>query len=289
MGIREHPISQSGEFSTAGGPLREDRLFKIDDAAESTDAIALVLTELNPPNASGKIPATSNGMALSGFDWQEDGRGCWTFVVHYTNPGGIGGGSDGDQAISFNTAGATEHVTTSKELVSIHTNASSGDPGIETGVGQPIGASSDGVEGTDLPVPVFEFEITRVFGPLAVNAAYINALYELTRHTNNASVSITGFPIFGEGQLLFLGAQGTQPAPNQNWTITFKFWAGTDVVDAVIGDITGCSKKAWELFDVRYRRKSIGDGENAVIEMVPRLVLVHRVFDPGDFDALDLS
>lgn len=277
MSIVEHPISQTGSYTVEGSVIEETRVFKMHPYDNSADAVAALLAAI-----PAIVPDASHGIPFSGFDWDEEGNGAWTMRVHYKNPS-ISGSSDAN-VLSFNTAGATQHISTSKELIAAFGMGGSSADGLTIGVGQPIGASADSVEGTDIPVPVFEFEIERTLPASVVDADYVQSLKDTTATTNAAA-----WNDFDEGHVLFLGAAGQQPGEGQPWRISFRFWAGSPSTGVTIGDISGISKKPWELFDVRYRKKVIGAGEDATIEMVPRLVLVHRVFDEGDFDLLQLN
>ena len=109
-----------------------------------------------------------------------------------------------------------------------------------------IGVSTDSVEGTDITVPVFNFTETHYIPIALVTGAYKTTLFYLTGRVNHAP-----FKGFARGEVLFLGASGSQRG-TEDWEIAFKFAASPNATDLTVGDITGIEKKGWEYLWVRY-------------------------------------
>ncbi len=123
----------------------------------------------------------------------------------------------GEWEFSFDTTGRTVNRKISKKTV-----ASGGlekvffpdeyEPTIDFRQG--INVSSDGtVEGVDVTVPNFKFEITKKFNNAQLTLAFADDLEELTGKANDKKITITQTGqdpySFQKGELLFLGARGT--------------------------------------------------------------------------------
>ncbi len=101
-----------------------------------------------------------------------------------------------------------------------------------------IGFSTDSVEGTDITIPVYNFKETHYIPALLVTPAYKATLFALTGKVNP-------FPFkgFAPGEVLFLGASGSQRG-TEDWEIAFKFAASPNATDLKVGDITGIEWRA---------------------------------------------
>ena len=112
-----------------------------------------------------------------------------------------------------------------------------------------------------------------------MNGAYKATLFGLTGRVNNA-----GFKGFAAGEVLFLGASGSQRG-EEDWEITYRFAASPNVAGLTIGDITGINKKGWEYIWVRY-----ADAEDEkVLVKQPIAVYVEKVYDEGNFAGLGIG
>jgi hypothetical protein len=77
-------------------------------------------------------------------------------------------------------------------------------------------------EGFDIIVPTCNFSETHYIAVASVTKAYKATLVSLTGKVNNAK-----FRGFAAGEVLFLGASGSQRG--DDWEITFKFSANSNV------------------------------------------------------------
>lgn len=114
----------------------------------------------------------------------------------------------------FDTSGGTAHVTQSLSTLSKSGRGTITPPDFK----QAIGVTRDGVQGTDIHTPKFEFTVTRE----KVNI-YMWYLRQLARNT--AKTNRLAWKGFRPGEVLFLGASGDYK-PGDRWAITYKFSAG---------------------------------------------------------------
>ncbi len=114
-----------------------------------------------------------------------------------------------------------------------------------------------------------------------MTGAYKSTLFFLTACVNNDA-----FKGFAPGEVLFLGASGTQRG-QEDWEITFKFAASPNATGLVIGEITGINKKGWEYLWVRY-----ADAEDTTAKVLvkkPIAVYVEQVYPMAAFAGLGIG
>lgn len=150
---------------------------------------------------------------------------------------------------SFDTTGATEHITVSRAASA---SASAGPPQSYNPNGNPIGFDGQHVQGLDITVPIFNFGETHRFRPSRVSTSFITAVYEATGKVNSGS-----FRGFGAGDVLFLGASGTRNGNDirDEWEITFRFSARrTEQITVPSGDssLGPLTKRGWDYVNIRY-------------------------------------
>jgi hypothetical protein len=217
------------------------------------------------------IPALYAGLLFQTYHITHQGGGVWEVSVRY---GKQEPKETGESSFSFDTGGVTAHITQSLATVSRH--APSGTAPDCQGA---IGVSTDSVEGTDITVPVYNFTETHYLDVAAVTGAYKAALFHLTGKVNNAS-----FKGFAVGEVLFLGASGSQRGAD-DWEITYRFAASPNVTGLAVGAITGIAKKGWEYLWVRY---ADAEDQNILVKQ-PIAVYVEQVYQLGDFSALGIG
>ena len=203
----------------------------------------------------------------------------WNGTVHYEVPGKRP--DTGDTVFSFDTTGGTQHITQSIGTVGRYAPEGKS-PGDHKGA---IGATHDSVEGVDIFTPAFKVNATRYVADALVTPTYRGNLFSLTDRVNNADFTIWGFGNFNAGELLFLGAQGTQRASGEDWEIQFSFLASPNKTGITVGDIEDIEKKGWEYMWVRYADAEDGDAK-AVLKR-PEAAFVEQVYEYGDFAGLD--
>jgi len=263
----------SGTLSR-GDSAGHERLYIItlpEDATEQDAVWALQQT----------APATYDGLAAESWEVEPtEDPGTWYGRVDYAKKTKA---EDGETSFRFDTGGGTQHITAAKAHVQTYTAGGATAPDPKGG----IGVTKSSVEGVDITVPVFNFEVTYYVDAASMTAAYIDGLYKLTGKTNNAqfSVTIDGVTQTWEaGEVLFLGASGSKRDSDDQWEINASFAASPNQTGLTIGDINGIAKKGWEYLWVYFE-----DTEDTSAKMLvkrPLAVYIERVYDPGDFGDL---
>jgi hypothetical protein len=219
----------------------------------------------------GTIPAIYVGLVFQTYHITHQGGGVWEITVRY---GKKEAKDTGESSFSFDTGGVTAHITQS--LATIARYAPSGTAPDCQGA---IGVTSDSVEGTDVTVPVYNFTETHYLPIASVTGAYKAALFQLTGKVNNAP-----FKGFAVGEVLFLGASGSQRGV-EDWEITYRFAASPNVTGLAVGPITGINKKGWEYLWVRY---ADAEDQNVLVKQ-PIAAYVEQVYLLGNFSALGIG
>ena len=128
-------------------------------------------------------------------------------------------------------------------------------------------------------MPIFRFSETYSIPVLLITHAYKLQVFDLTGKVNSAA-----FKGFAAGEVLFLGASGSQRGV-EKWEITYQFAASKNAVGLKVGDIQNINKKGWEYLWVRY-----GDVEDQkVLIKQPESVYIERVYDSANFALLGIG
>lgn len=236
---------------------------------------------------------------------------------------GPGGGENGGNGwsseftqLSFNSTADTRHVNTSLQLMEVDVaDAYAATLGVPAGVlDKPcaIGATEDGIEGTDVYDRDFKFQITQYFSPSRLKYRYIRRVHLLTATVNTHT--FFGFPA---GSVLFLGASGSGTLI-ENIPVTFEFAVrpnfklipgstvladpNSDNVATMFDQLSDPGFPAtdrnlnlpggagvhsgWSTVDYRYL--PIADQTAKQKFQKPALRLIHRTQENGDFRKLEL-
>lgn len=215
------------------------------------------------------IPAIYANLVFQNYHIAHQGGGVWEVSVRY---GKLEPKETGQSSYSFDTGGGNQKITQSLETVASYGD----DPPDFQGA---VGVSTDSVEGTDITIPVFNFTETHYIPIALVTGAYKTTLFYLTGRVNHAP-----FKGFARGEVLFLGASGSQRG-TEDWEIAFKFAASPNATDLKVGDITGIEKKGWEYLWVRYADT---EDEETLIKQ-PVAAYVERVYEYGNFALLGIG
>lgn len=253
-----------------GRRLSDDRAERLYLVRGTFDALAARL------GALGDAPLIYGGLASRTAEAEEIAGhpdGAYLVSVLYSRSGTQP--QVGDSRASFETRGGTQHITQSLETVGRH--AASGDA---PDMGGAIGVTNDGIEGTDITVPVYTFSETHYFDSEFVTNPYRRDLFMLTGTVNSAP-----FRGLDAGECLFLGAAGSQRGDDP-WEISFAFAGSPNLSDLDIGQISNIAKKGWEYLWVRYREKVDGEPKQLVVR--PEFVYVERVYRAGNFSLLQI-
>jgi len=226
-------------------------------------------------------PATYGGILVrKGISYEPLAIDAWGVTVNYVHPARDvpperSDPKAGDQIFSFDTGGGTAHISQSLETVNRY--SARGEP---PDFGGAIGVTEDAIEGTDIVVPVFQFNQTAYFALEAVDWTYRKKVFELTGCVNQFP-----FATFAAGEVLFLGAAGSLRA-RELWELNFKFAASPNFDDLVIGSMTGIEKDGWDYLWVRYGMTK--DEAAGAIVRSPSSVHIERVYRRKDLSELNI-
>lgn len=236
-----------------------------------------------------RYPGTNVELMVESYSISYLGDDVWQVTINYEKEGA----DDESQteplkrARSFDTAGGTQHITQA-------INETAYGPG-EGGSGAPtfnkaIGVDGDSVAGVDIVVPQLTWSEQYDVPSTYVTDAYIKGLATVTGSVNDAT-----FRTFAAGEVLFLGASGSQEWDDTRgdgpWSLSYKFAAspnagsGKTIPAITIGSISGIQKKGHEYLWVRYEPGV----ESDTLIKVPRGVYVNEVYRSASFSALGIG
>jgi hypothetical protein len=189
---------------------------------------------------------------------------------------------------NYDTTGATAHITQALAEVDVY-RADTGSAAPD--FGGVIGLKDDDVEGTDVPVPIFNLTVTKVFSP--ADLPNPNDVFDLTGCTNLLDFivtdSLTGETIvFQAKEMIFLGARRSDPRADGNVEVTFTFTASPNVVNQTVGDITGISKDGSQYAWSYLARSTDGVGPNKTLVLQAQFVIIDKVVPDGDYGVLNI-
>lgn len=265
--------------SQSGSATQKELRYIVSGSEVHADVLAALLD-----SGAGGAPATFAGLVrndqAASVDLIEGRTDIWEGRVIY-EPSTLVPFQTGDTGFSFDTGGATQHITQSLETISA--TAAAGNASDFKGA---IGFDGSNVQGVDIVVPQFNFSVTRYVATASMTTEYIGSLYELTGKVNNGSFSIVldGQTIgFAEGELLLDKVQGSKRKSQGDWAVQYDFRASKNETNLQIGDITVPSKKGWEFLWVLYAN----DTHEGRLVKTPVQVNVEQVYKTGDFSLLE--
>jgi hypothetical protein len=253
---------------------RAELVYIVRGTEDAGDARAAVL---------GAAPSIYEGQALDDVDLDEiEGLsgGGYLASVRYAAPRWVQSEpQEGDQSFSFDTGGATVHVTQS--LATRHYPDAAGTPRFNGA----INVTDHGVEGVQIDAPAFTFEIT--FTKAAIDAAYVRGLMEADKKVNSDNVTLTiedGTTIsFAAGELRLLQTRGERRGDGP-WQITARFAASPNRTGLTVGTITGVDKLGHEYLWVLYDEVEDTDAQRVLKK--PVQVYVEQVYETTPFTGL---
>ena len=231
-----------------------------------------------------QYPGTNVQLRAESYSVSYLGDQAWHVEIQYEKVGA----DDENQADplkrsrSFDTSGGTQHITQALYETPY--------PGGAPFQYNAIGVDDNGVNGVDIVVPALSWTETYDVPHAYVTSAYIKSVAGLTGTVNNAA-----FRTFAAGEVLFVGASGSQEWDDQKgngpWSLSFKFVAspnagGGGTLPAItIGSISGIVKKGHEYLWVRYEPSVDG----STLLKRPKHVYVDRVYREADFSGLGIG
>jgi hypothetical protein len=235
-----------------------------------------------------------NRLHAESYSLEYLGDKAWQLEVSY-----VSDGANDDQqpdplkrSRSFDTGGATQHITQaipSSLFPEGEQRFHTGSPAAPNMKGA-IGVDGDTVQGVDIVVPQLTWTETYDVPTLYVTTAYIKKVSQLTGTVNNAA-----FRGFAEGEVLFMGASGSQQWDQDKgdgpWSLSYKFVASANqgqekTFPAIkIGDIENIAKDGHDYLWVRYEDAV----ENSTLLKKPKFVYVNKVYRRGNFKDLGIG
>jgi hypothetical protein len=247
--------------------------------ADCNQRISSTLRFWQYPGANVQLQAEAYSVDYLGDD-------AWHVEIQYEKIGADAQEPDPlRRSRSFDTSGGMQHITQAQATGSGGTlDFEKRYPPEATNMSGAIGVDDNGVNGVDIVVPALTWTETYDVKSTYVTSAYIKSVAALTGTTNDAA-----FRTFEAGEVLFLGASGSQEWDSQKgdgpWTLSFKFVASKNITGQTIGSITGVEKKGHEYLWVRY--ESSVSGSDLVKK--PKYVYVNTVYREGDFSGLGIG
>lgn len=153
-----------------------------------------------------------------------------------------------------------------------------------------VNVKGENVDGVDIVIPSLNWSETYDVPNSYVSAAYIKTIAQMTGTVNTGS-----FRTFAAGEVLFLGASGSQEWDTEKgdgpWRLTYKFTASPNAGSGEtwpaleIGDVTGIEKKGQDFLWVRYE----GDVQENTFIQKPKHVYVNQVYRRSNFSSLGIG
>lgn len=254
-----------------------------DDVELHDDANSRISNSLR----SWTYPGTNVILMAESYSVSYLGDDAWQVTINYEK-----NGADDDsqpnplrRSRSFDTSGGSQHKTQAYSVGSGTTlDFEYRYPSSATNMSGAIGVDDNGVQGVDVVVPALTWTETYDVPSTYVTSYYIRNVARLTGKVNNFS-----FRGFEAGEVLFLGASGSQEWDQEKgdgpWTLSFKFSASENQTGITIGSIGGIQKKGWHYLWVRYEPKV---ESNSLLQQ-PKAVYVSKVYQDGNFSGLGIG
>ena len=220
----------------------------------------------------GASPSRYNGLPRSNVTFAPTAHNVFEATVTYSQ-------KENEQEqpqFSFNTAGATTHISHSIETVDTHeVHQGQGAPNFKNG----INVTKDEVKGVDVVIPTLTFSETHKFDPTFVTTKFIKSLMENTGKTNTKK-----FREFEPGEVLFTGCDGAYS--EKRVAINYNFTVSKNLKNLEVAGVTPIEKKGHDYVWVFYQ-----DGEDDYTGEIikgPRAIYVERIYEAFDFKELGL-
>jgi len=240
-----------------------------------------------PGNPAMRLQAESYSVEYLGDD-------AWQLEVTYTKEGA----EDPEQpdplrrTRSFDTGGGSQHITQAQPAPGFSDGEQrfwTGSPAAPNMRGA-IAVDGDSVNGVDIVVPALTWTETYDVPHQFITADYIKNLSKVT-----GTVNADTFRTFPAGEILFLGASGSQEWDSDKgdgpWNLSYKFsqspnaGPGKTLPALTIGSITGVEKDGHDYMWIRYEDDVASD----TLIKKPKFVYVNKVYRRENFAQLGIG
>lgn len=250
--------------------------------------------------AAANFPLTSpGGNTLSGIARQQRlAKGWWLFTGNYKSPSASP--QTGEAKFSFRNGSQSQKIYCARKHVADYAPAGQTPPNFHGA----INATSDGVEGLDIDLEAFGFDVTFYVDQRNMTTDYCALLKTLKKHVNSQSVAINidGISMtFAAGELRFLESSGSKRIGFGDLELSLSFAASENKTDIMVGGSGGTgtgtgtgaegsgpigpiTKKGWDYLWVRFRNE-LDPGAKAMA-MRPLSAHVEEVFLYADLNPL---
>lgn len=240
-------------------------LWRVEGTDDELEVRALVGQESAPIYLDS---LTNRLLFRADHDCTQVGPAQWDVTVNYRNDEA----SDQQQStFSFDTSGATGHITQSFGTKKYGTNA----PDHKSA----IGVRDKEVEGVDIVVPSLKFSETWPLPASMVTTSYVNTLAGLTGTVNQSA-----WRNYPAESVLFLGASG-QSQSDGIVPVTFSFDVSPNATLTIAG-ISSIDKRGWEYLWTQYTEEEDTDAKRFLKK--PKWVYVETVYKKTDFSAIGI-
>jgi hypothetical protein len=234
-----------------------------------------------------------NQLHAESYSLEYLGDKAWQLEVSYVSDGG----EDDQQqdplkrSRSFDTGGATQNIKQGLPVgEGVGLNFEFSYPPEAVNQSGAICVDGTSVQGVDIIVPQLTWTETYDVPAQYVTTAYIKKVSTLTGTVNDAD-----FRGFESGEVLFLGASGSQQWDEDKgdgpWSLSYKFVANANQGEGktfpaiTIGSIEGIEKDGHDYLWVKYEDRL---SQNSVLKL-PKAVYVNRVYRRDDFAQLGIG
>ena len=262
------------KYHPTSGKKTIERIYYVEEATEADDAITALM---------GVVPPNIGDCVIGEISLTAEADGKWRAVVPYSMLDN--NAQTGSKKFSFDTSGGSIHISTSLET--LDSFARSGETAPETN--NLIGLQQDGsAEGVQIIEGLFKFSMTRYMSWATADQTYLDLLKNCTGRTNSETFTVQVRPersySFSTGEVLFMGANGSERKEYNDLEIECTFLVASNQSGLTIGDITGINKPGHALLWV-YMEGGQVDATGPIIKR-PKYVKIERVYFEADLNGI---
>lgn len=182
-------------------------------------------------------------------------------------PYGTRQNASGEWTWDFDTTGGSVHITNAKEEIRRYPSATAPN---QKGA---ISVDADQVQGVDIVIPSMRINVTYRHPQGVITLSQAKFLSSITGTVNNA-----GFLSFAPGEVLFLGARGSDGSVAEA-NVTYQFDVSPNLQNATIGTIEGVRKDGHEVLWIKYNDSTETVGGVTLPVRTPKFIYVDRVYE----------